>query len=161
MEKTPAKAYSSKMPGKANDGQRILLVDDDEDIVDIFTEELRNRGLDVYGFTNPMAALDHFKANARKYAMVISDIKMPQMNGFEFVKAVRAVAPEVQVLFITAFEVNMAEFAQVLPSSKVDGFIKKPITPGRLVEVIQQQLRTAQRRRDNNALRRRPSQEAS
>ena len=134
-----------------------MLVDDDQDTVEIFTEELRKHGFDVDGFTNPLVALDNFKANMGKFSMILSDIRMPQMNGFEFVREIRTIDPEVHVLFITAFEINMAEFLQVLPSTKIDGFIKKPITPGRLAEVIKEHLDAVSRPSDSITLRGRHS----
>jgi CheY-like chemotaxis protein len=158
---TTAAKQPPNVPKKANHVPRILLVDDEQDTIDIFTEALVNRGLEVDGFTNPVGALDHFVANPGRYAMIVSDIKMPQMNGFELVRAVRAMAPEVQVLLITAFEIDMAEFTQVLPSTKIDGFIKKPITPAKLVERVREHLGIAERRRNDSGFRETRTHEVS
>jgi response regulator RpfG family c-di-GMP phosphodiesterase len=78
---------------------------------------------------------------------------MPQMNGFELVRAVRAMAPGVQVLFITAFEIDMAEFTRVLPYTKTDGFIKKPLTPAKLADRVREHSGTAERRRNDSGFR--------
>jgi len=64
-----------------------LIVDDDFDIVSILKLGLeKHSALDVYGFTHPALALEHFERNIKNYDLVISDIRMPPMNGFEFVK---------------------------------------------------------------------------
>ena len=95
----------------------ILILDDDFDIVTVIKLGLQKyRSFDVYAFTDPALALEHFKVNASKYRLVISDIRMPQMNGFEFIKKVKEIKPEVKVFFMTAFEINDIEFRRVLPS---------------------------------------------
>lgn len=117
---------------------KILLVDDERDLIELYPHELRRQGgLDVHGFTDPILALQEFKLASSAYVMVISDIRMPKMNGFDFIRHIKKIKPEVKVLFITAFEINSTEFSTVLPSIKVDGFIKKPFTPGKLIDAIE------------------------
>lgn len=52
---------------------------------------------------------------------------MLNMNGFEFVKMVKGIKPEVKVFLMTAFEINEDEFKRILPLIKIDEFIQKPI----------------------------------
>ncbi len=80
--------------------------------------------------------LEHFRNNAASYDIVINDIRMPQMNGFEVARAVKEIKPDIKLAFITAFEINKSEFEKVLPSTKVDAFITKPVKPGTFVETI-------------------------
>jgi CheY-like chemotaxis protein len=61
---------------------------------------------------------------------------MPKMNGFEFIRRIKQLKPNVKVAFITAFEISNNEFSTVLPSTKVDGFIQKPIAPSKLADEI-------------------------
>jgi CheY-like chemotaxis protein len=63
--------------------------------------------------------------NHEKYALVISDIKTPQMNGFELVRQIKQIYSDINVVLITAFEVKESEFATVFPSTKVDDLVKK------------------------------------
>ena len=53
---------------------------------------------------------------------------MPEINGYEFIKKVKEIKPDVIVFFMTAFEINDVEFRRVLPSVKIDEFIQKPIS---------------------------------
>jgi len=105
----------------------ILILDDEFDITSIFTLALEQQGYHVFGFTEPLLALDHFQKNSDRYGLVISDLRMPVMNGYQFVKKVKEIKPQVKVFFISAFEINEIEFRTELPFVKVDEFIKKPI----------------------------------
>ena len=82
------------MPPSANNNHKFILALDDEfDILAIISQlikqGLKRYGLKVYGFTDPILALEHFKVNARDYFLVISDLRMPGMNGFEFIKKLK------------------------------------------------------------------------
>jgi YesN/AraC family two-component response regulator len=81
--------------------------------------------------------LEHFRINARDYFLVITDLRMPGMNGFEFIKKVKEIKPEVKIFFVTAFEINDVEFRRVLPSTRIDEFIQKPISLKQLNIMIQ------------------------
>ncbi|MDP9462862.1 MAG: response regulator, partial [Thermoproteota archaeon] len=61
----------------------ILVVDDELDIVLIFKQALSRQGYTVFGFTDPLLALEHFKVNSADYGLVITDVRMPRMSGFE------------------------------------------------------------------------------
>ena len=60
-------------------------MDDEFDIVNLFREVVKNRNYDVFGFTNPLKALEDYQKNYDQYWMVISHFRMPQMYGFDLV----------------------------------------------------------------------------
>jgi two-component SAPR family response regulator len=68
--------------------------------------------------------------------MVLSDIRMPGMNGYEFLKQVKNINLQVKVIFMTAFDIDDKEFYNVLPSIKVDAFLQKPFSIGQLNDQI-------------------------
>jgi response regulator RpfG family c-di-GMP phosphodiesterase len=70
------------------------------------------------------------------YDLVISDLRMPKMNGFEFIKIVKKIKPEVKVFLMTAFEINHTEFSRLLPDVKIDKLIEKPISIKELSTII-------------------------
>jgi two-component system chemotaxis response regulator CheB len=121
----------------ALDQKFVLVVVDDFDILNIIRLGLEEDGLNnVFGFTDPFLALEHFKINTANYRLVISDIRMPAMNGFEFVRRIKKVNPTIPVLLMTAFDVNSDQLLLTsLKSIKIDGFIQKP--------TVQLQLRIA------------------
>jgi response regulator RpfG family c-di-GMP phosphodiesterase len=106
----------------------ILLLDDEFDIITAFTLVLEDKGFHVFGFTDPVLALNHFQMNSEQYRLVISDIRMPVMNGYEFIKRVKEMKPHVKVFIISAFEIDDIEFKREFPFVKVDEIIQKPIS---------------------------------
>jgi DNA-binding NtrC family response regulator len=109
-------------------------VDDELDIVAIFRQALGKRGYTVFGFTDPTLALEHFKSNAKNYALVITDVRMPQMNGFELAAGVKAIKPEAKIVLMSAFEVNDLEFSTL--AVKMNVFLRKPVDIKTLVQIV-------------------------
>lgn len=66
---------------------KILIVDDETDILEILQDLLEEEGYNVTTFENPNQAIEHLKTN--KYDLIISDIKMPGMSGVEFLEVIK------------------------------------------------------------------------
>jgi DNA-binding response OmpR family regulator len=118
-----------------------MVVDDEPDITAIMKKALEVNGFVVDAFTQPNEALAHFKPD--HYAMLITDIRMPGMNGFELYRQVKKIDDEIKVAFMTAFEVYEDEFKKVLPSTNVNCFFKKPMRMNEMVERVKQELANA------------------
>jgi CheY-like chemotaxis protein len=83
----------------------------------------------VETFTNGWNALKALDSHPHGYYdLVLTDIRMPQMNGFELYRKIKEKNPSMKIVFITAFEINKEEFSKVLPSIDVKDFIIKPIS---------------------------------
>jgi CheY-like chemotaxis protein len=107
----------------------ILALDDDFDIIVIIKGVLQKQGFVVFAFTDPYLALEHFKINANGYGLVISDVRMPGMNGFEFVSRVKELRPDIKAILMTAFEINDIKNSKLLPAGiRIDAYIQKPIS---------------------------------
>jgi DNA-binding NtrC family response regulator len=115
---------------------KLLIVDDDSDIVQVLKMGLVRNGFSVEAFTNPQEALQSFKSHAESYCLVLSDIRMPSLSGIQLSKKVKEVNPNVKVILMTAFEVRDSEFSKVFPSTHVDGFVQKPISIKDLIDKI-------------------------
>jgi CheY-like chemotaxis protein len=118
----------------------ILVLDDEFDIINPIKQSLGTIGLHVYAFTDPLLALEHFRINCKNYILVISDIRMPGMNGFEFIQKVKEISPAIKVLLMSAFEINSSELSAGLGEAKIEGFIQKPISLHELNNVIQEHI---------------------
>ena len=118
--------------------KRILLVDDEHDITFSLRIGLENNGFAVDIFNDPEEALSNFKAGL--YDLLLIDIKMPKMNGFELYQEIEKMDNKAKVCFITAFEVYYNSLRELFPTVKVDCYIKKPITTDDLVQRIKSEL---------------------
>ena len=121
----------------SNNNKSILVVDDENDIVNLIKQSLQINWLKVSAFTDPVMALEDFKVNGQTCSLILSDIRMPGMNGYEFVKKVKKINSKVKVILMTAFEINDKEFHNLLPDVKVDGFLQKPFSIQQLNNVVE------------------------
>ncbi len=106
---------------------KLLVVDDEPDIVHVLKQGLLKNGFLVSAFTNPEEALQNFKSNSENYCLMLSDIRMPGLSGIQLARKVKEINPKVKVLLMTSFEIKDNEFSKVFPSTHVDGFVQKPI----------------------------------
>jgi DNA-binding NtrC family response regulator len=124
------------MKGQRDQASNILAVDDDPDIARLMEQALRRQGFKVSAFTDPAMALEHFKIDCKDYTMILSDIRMPGMNGYELIRKAKEIDKQVKVALMTAFEIQDKEFHNLLPDIKVDGFLQKPFSIQQLNDVI-------------------------
>ena len=118
----------------------ILVLDDEFDIINPIKQSVGKIGLHVYAFTDPFLALEHFRINCKNYNLVISDIRMPGMSGFEFVQKIKEINPAIKVLLMSAFEINSGELSAGLGEAKIEGFIQKPISLHELNNLIREHI---------------------
>lgn len=117
---------------------KIMLIDDDPDIALVFGEQFKSAGVSVDTFTNSEDALNHFiKSHYRYYDLVVTDIRMPGLNGFELYHQLKAFEPNIPILFITALDLSH-EIISLLPELKPSQFITKPVDPITLVNSVKQ-----------------------
>jgi two-component system, OmpR family, response regulator ChvI len=105
--------------------RRILVVDDDADVISTFKMILEMNGFEVDAYTSPTLALSNFKPNS--YGLLLLDIRMPIMNGFELYRKIKSIDSRVEACFITAFEDYREEFKESFPMlDEAKYFIRKP-----------------------------------
>jgi CheY-like chemotaxis protein len=110
---------------------KVMVVDDEKDILRIIKRDLEasNNTFTVDIFSSSEQALQAFEGHPSDYYdLILTDIRMPKMNGFELYRRIKEKNPAVKIAFITAFEINKEEFNKVLPSIDVKDFIIKPIS---------------------------------
>lgn len=109
-----------------------MLVDDEIDIIGLFTEILTLNGISVRPFTNPKEALGDFEQSHDNYRLVISDVRMSPMSGVEFVSKIKEIDSDVNVILMTAFEIEGSHLKEV----STDEFFNKPIRMNDLVRIV-------------------------
>ena len=124
--------------------KRILIVDDEEDVTITFKAGIEdsntdtNKRIEVYTSNNPVAALSEFKPNF--YDLLLFDIKMPHMNGFELCEKILVIDINVRICFMSAVEINHEALREIYPSLSLGCFIRKPVTIDYLVKRIKSEL---------------------
>ncbi len=113
-----------------------MIIDDEIDITNLFKEILTNAGYDVEGFNDPLNALAECNINHNKYALIISDVRMPKMSGIELVKNIAEIDDKIKVILMTAFDVTGEELKEV----KIEKFLNKPIYFKKLVDIVKMSL---------------------
>ena len=117
---------------------RILIVDDEPDIAQVLKMGLEDNGFAVDAYNDPLDVVSNFKADS--YDLLLIDIKMPKMNGFELYKKLHQIDEKAKVCFITAYDLYYDEFKRVFPKIKVECFIRKPVSINNLARVIKDEL---------------------
>jgi DNA-binding response OmpR family regulator len=109
-----------------------MIVDDEEDITNIFRIGLERNEFIVTTFNDPRQALQKFRPGM--YDLLLLDIRMPGMNGFELYQKIRDMDDRVKVCFLTAFDEYRGDFRKSFPAlDEVKCYLKKPITVADLI----------------------------
>ena len=119
----------------------VAVIDDELDITVLFRDAIRGiRGISIFTFTDPIMALEHFKINRKDYRLIVSDLRMPGINGIELLKRIKELNPLVRTVLMTAFEFNDELFQQYAEKQIINGFLQKPILLKDLVKEVDNQL---------------------
>jgi CheY-like chemotaxis protein len=125
--------------------KRILIVDDEADVTITFKAVIEesnnndvNKKIEVYTSNNPVVALSEFKPNF--YDLLLTDIQMPHMNGFELSEKILSIDINVKICFMSSGEINRQALREIYPSLSVGCFIRKPVAIDYLVKRIRSEL---------------------
>ena len=121
-------------------GKKLLIIDDESDITFTIKSIMEENDFKVDSFTDPISALDNYQINF--YDLVILDIKMPKMDGFQLYMKIREKDPKIKICFLTASELYYEEFRKMHhelgKTINEDYFIQKPIRNEDLVKHLTQ-----------------------
>jgi CheY-like chemotaxis protein len=119
-------------------------------MMSVISRQLQESGFNTCCFTKPSIALEHYKTSSNAHMLIMSDLLMPKMNGFEFVRKVQEINSNVKVLLMTCFETDELELTLLsinsslplpaTPSQMIDEFIRKPFSVKKLIMLINKQL---------------------
>ena len=115
--------------------KRICFVDDEPDIILLCKIVLEGGGFEVHTFTDSLSALSNFKPDF--YDLVVLDIKMPNMDGFELCRKIKEIDAKTKVCFLTASEMYYETFRKKeYGSVDKDLFLRKPIENDELIKRV-------------------------
>jgi DNA-binding response OmpR family regulator len=138
MLHVPTKQEHATSTSTSSASSRLMVVDDEADITFTLKKELEQSGFSLEVFNDPIAALSNFKANY--YDLVLLDVKMPYMNGFELYQEINKKDKNVKACFVTAYELYYESLKKEYPKLSVGCFISKPFDMNILVDKIKEEL---------------------
>ena len=111
---------------KKNNVKRVILVDDEQDILFTYKVFLET-DYDVTSFADPVFALNYIRNISNfNHLLIILDVRMKNLNGFQLYQQIKAIDPTIKVLFITALDI-LDEFSTIIPGISKDQIIRKPV----------------------------------
>ena len=102
----------------------VLVIDDQDSMRGIICQMLKDKGYQVSNASNGEEGLAIFKKNPQSYDLVLADVNMPKIDGFELLKIIKSSFPNKPVILLTGVDENVAKV--VGEEYKADGIIKKP-----------------------------------
>jgi DNA-binding NtrC family response regulator len=130
-----------------NNKKIVSIVDDDIHIAKLFHEAIRQNidGVLVFSFNDPVMALEHFTENKENFALVISDLRMPSLNGLELLKKIKTSNPKVRTILMSAYNLEEEElYQQYMKEEVINSTIEKPVTMNRLYQTVEDELNAYQ-----------------
>lgn len=118
---------------------RILLVEDESDLMQLYRDVLCGAGHQVNGFTDPLVAYTHFQNNSGQYDAVISDVMMSGMSGIQLAKKLKEIRHDVQVFMMSAFKIT-EEHSSDLMEIGLKEFLQKPFHMQQLITIVEKHL---------------------
>jgi PAS domain S-box-containing protein len=124
----------SNAPAAVGNGQTILYVDDEEALVFLVRRLLERQGYRVVGHTDPEAALQELRSASRRFDVVVSDLAMPRMSGFDLARAVRATRPDLPIVLVSGY--IRPQDSEIAKELGVRALLLKPDTVDALAKVL-------------------------
>jgi DNA-binding NtrC family response regulator len=127
----------------------VSIVDDELDITQLYQDAIYGHinGISVVCFNNPVTALEHFIENKKDYALVISDLRMPNLNGLDLLSKIKIINPNVRTILVSAYEVKEDKvFQKYMKDGTIDLFIGKPIPIDWLRQKVREQVEAYEKR---------------
>jgi CheY-like chemotaxis protein len=120
--------------------RKILLIDDEKDDLIVLEHFLELEGFEVRSFSNPRQALLHYaNTDSSFYDLIISDIRMSEMNGFQLYYKLKSIKHDVKILFATCLNIA-EELLVLLPEVKPEQIIQKPVGKEKFIQIVRKQI---------------------
>ena len=120
----------------------IIVVDDEIELATLFKTFLNQQGFNTMSFVDPVLALEYFKETSDKHSLIITDLRMPSLNGLELAKEVRELNTNIKIFLMTAFETRDLENHADFKMARIDRLIQKPVRFSDLKEMINKACKT-------------------
>ncbi len=112
------------------------MVDDEPDLIQLFSGVLKSAGFDAISFDNPISAVDYVQEHRSEISLLVTDWCMPQMNGLELTKNVLAIDDEIKVILMSAYDLEEDQLKEI---NKND-YLRKPIHMNKLIDAVKKEV---------------------
>jgi CheY-like chemotaxis protein len=119
---------------------RIMVVDDERDVLRMIEMYLKSWGFEVDAFSDPVKALGYFQKNPAFFSLVLTDVRMPHMSGIELATHLLRIKPDVKVMLMTAYQINSLDLESSLPVIKYEDILRKPFRLKEICDGVKKQL---------------------
>ena len=114
----------------------ICIIDDDTDLLTLFSDALKSSGFRTTGFNDPVEAIEYLRKHHNEFGLVVTDWRMPKMDGSVIIKLISQTDPSIGIMMISAFDFDDEELHEI---TKED-FLQKPIHIEQFIETIRQKI---------------------
>jgi DNA-binding NtrC family response regulator len=114
----------------------IAIIDDEVDLVNLFQEALENNGFKVCAFTDPIQAFNTLEKKIQEYGLILSDFRMPNLNGYELCTKLVLLNPELEVILMSAYDIMECDTSKFT-------IVKKPILIAQLLQIVRDSLESS------------------
>lgn len=119
---------------------RIIVVDDEPDLLTMVVRYLKAWNFDVDGFTDPVEALGYFQKNPSFFSLVLTDVRMPRVSGIELAQHILRIRPDIKIMLMTAFQIDSLDLERSLPIVKHSDILEKPFRLAEICSGVKKQL---------------------
>ncbi|MDN5846674.1 MAG: response regulator [Candidatus Nitrosocosmicus sp.] len=128
---TPGTLYN-----RAGD-RSIAIIDDEKDLLFVYKKALELQGLKVVTFDDSVVALNELKERCDKYCMVLVDIRIPKVNGYQIINEIKCIDPSMKTILMSAYDVSELEISDNLNNGvSSDEVMHKPFSLIKLVKTV-------------------------
>ena len=115
----------------------IAIIDDEKDLLFVYKKALELQGLKVVTFDDSSVALNELKARYKRYRMVLVDIRMPKVNGYQLINEIKRIDPSIKTILMSAYDVSDLEVHDNLNDGvKIDRIMHKPFSLIKLINTV-------------------------
>ena len=115
----------------------IAIIDDEKDLLFVYKKALELQGLKVVTFDDSSVALNELKARYKRYRMVLVDIRMPKVNGYQLINEIKRIDPSIKTILMSAYDVSDLEVHENLDDGvKIDRIMHKPFSLIKLISTV-------------------------
>ena len=115
----------------------IAIIDDEKDLLFVYKKALELQGLKVVTFDDSSVALNELKVRYKKYSMVLVDIRMPKVNGYQLINEIKRIDPSIKTILMSAYDVSDLEVHDNLNDGvKIDRIMHKPFSLIKLISTV-------------------------